>query len=382
MAIETKPKVLIIGGTGAQGQPIVRELVHDGKYTCRIFTRRTDSDRAQYLLSLGNVELFEGSFDNESQLREAYKGCDRAFVNLDGFNVGEKAETFWAIRAFELALENGGIQFFVYGNLDYGYKKSGYNPIFRTGHYDGKGRVGEWILSQVRESKGRERIPQMGAASFTTGPYMEMTLSEKTPMAPQIEQDESGTDILTWRVPLTEKGAVPHAALEDCGHYVRWLFDNPERANGLDLEVAIEHVDYHEMARAFTKVTGHPARFVDVDFDTYWTSGPIAAAAERPTGYGVSRNDPGSMKFRDNFTGFWTMWQHSGGNRGVIQRDYKLMDKIHPQRIKTAEEWFRREDEKERKAGQGSLWDRVQNGRRRYVLKDHEDSASRSSSSL
>lgn len=287
------------------------------------------------------------------------------------------------MRAFELALENGGIQFFVYGNLDYGYKKSGYNPIFRVGHYDGKGRVGEWILSQVGENKGREGIPQMGAALFTTGPYMEMALSSRTPMAPQIEQDESGTDILTWRVPLTDNGAVVHVALEDCGPYVRWLFDNPERANGLDLEVAIEHMNYHEMARAFTTVTGYPARFVDVDFETYWTSGPMPAAPDRPTGYGVSSNDPGSMKFRDNFTGFWNLWRHSGGNRGVIQRDYQLMDEIHPRRIKTAEEWFRRQDEEGRKTGQGTLWDRVQNGRRQYVLKDHEDILhSRSSSSL
>jgi hypothetical protein len=30
--------------------------------------------------------------------------------------------------------------------------------------------------------------------------------------------------VVTWRVPLSE-GAVPHVALEDCGYYVRWLFE-------------------------------------------------------------------------------------------------------------------------------------------------------------
>jgi hypothetical protein len=39
---------------------------------------------------------------------------------------------------------------------------------------------------------------------------------------------------VTWRVPLGD-GAVPHVALEDCGYYARWLFDNPERANGMNL---------------------------------------------------------------------------------------------------------------------------------------------------
>ncbi|HEV8177876.1 MAG TPA: hypothetical protein VGP44_09330, partial [Gemmatimonadales bacterium] len=54
------------------------------------------------------------------------------------------------------------------------------------------------------------------------------------------------------------------------GFYVRWLFDNQERANGLDLEVAIGHMTYADMAAAFEKVTGHPAQYIDTDLDTYW----------------------------------------------------------------------------------------------------------------
>jgi len=69
------------------------------------------------------------------------RGLTSTVVNIDGFNTGEKTEMFWAIRAYELALEMG-IKFFVYGNLDFGYKKGGYNPIYRAGHYDGKGRIG------------------------------------------------------------------------------------------------------------------------------------------------------------------------------------------------------------------------------------------------
>ncbi len=56
---------------------------------------------------------------------------------------------------------------------------------------------------------------------------------------------------------------MPHVAIEDCGYYARWLFDNTERANGMNLEVAIEHVNYHKHASAFEKVTGQPARDID-----------------------------------------------------------------------------------------------------------------------
>jgi len=61
------------------------------------------------------------------------------------------------------------------------------------------------------------------------------------------------------------------------------------------------------------------------------------------------------MSFRDNFTGFWNIWKHN-----LIQRDYALLDEIHPNRIRTVEQWLRREDERGRQQGWGSLWERVQ----------------------
>ncbi|KAF7914640.1 uncharacterized protein EAF01_001046 [Botrytis porri] len=131
-------KIFVISGTGAQGIPVIKSLVADKKYQVRVLTRDTTSTRAQQLLALGNVELFEGTFADEEILRAGYKGCDGAFVNIDGFNTGEKTEMFWAIRSYELAIQEG-IKFFVYGNLDYGLKKGGRQEKYHAGHYDGKG---------------------------------------------------------------------------------------------------------------------------------------------------------------------------------------------------------------------------------------------------
>ena len=47
----------------------------------------------------------------------------------------------------------------------------------------------------------------MGAAIFTSGPYIEMAISPLTPMTPAVEDG-----VVTWRVPLGQ-GAVPHVAL-------------------------------------------------------------------------------------------------------------------------------------------------------------------------
>ncbi|MFJ8795823.1 NmrA family NAD(P)-binding protein [Streptomyces sp. NPDC102462] len=190
--------------------PIVRALVADKKYSVRLLTRDSTSPRAQALLALGNVSTLEGSFADEDVLREGFRSCDGVFMNIDGFNTGEKTETYWAIRSYEIAIEEG-IKFFVYGNLDYVLKKSGYDSRFRTGHYDGKGRMAEWVLFQNQKNGDR-----MGAAVFTSGPYMDMVISPLTPMTPSVEDG-----VVTWRVPLG-KGAIPHVDLEDCGFYVRW----------------------------------------------------------------------------------------------------------------------------------------------------------------
>ncbi|KAI0883867.1 NAD(P)-binding protein [Annulohypoxylon maeteangense] len=352
--------IAVIGATGAQGIPVVRELVQSGSYKVRALTRDASSARFRELQSFGSVEPVIGTFASEKDLRATFRGAWGAFVNIDGFNSGEKAEMFWTIRAYELAIEEG-VKFFILGNLDYVYKKSGYKPEFHAGHYDGKGRIGEWILQQNQANHGR-----MQAALLTTGPYMEMTISAHTPMAVTMD-----SGVATWRLPMQD-GAIPFVALDDCGVYVKWLFEHPSRANGLDLEVGIAHITRSDLSGAFEKVTGRPARAVDVGFEEYfgkvWLQDPEHAA-----GYNADLSDPATMTVRENFTAFWNVWRNSGGNTGLVRRDYALLDEIHPARVRSAEEFFRHEEEKGVKAGLGTLWERVQPERIAHVLKITED---------
>ncbi|KAK3317977.1 hypothetical protein B0H66DRAFT_555913 [Apodospora peruviana] len=369
--MSTPLKVFVIGGTGAQGMPVVRGLAQDGKYAVRVLTRDTTSRRARELAAIGpNVELVPGTFMSEATLRAGFAGCWGAFINIDGFATGEAMETYWTIRCYELAIDCG-LRFYVHGNLDYSTKLGGYDPKFRGGHYDGKGRMGEWIQMQNASNKGKPWY-KMQIALFTTGPYIEMALCQHTPLQPKIEQDEAtGEEVVTWRLPLTPNGAIPHVALDDCAHYVRWLFDNPDRADGMDLMASMDHIHYDDVAVAFEKVTGRKARFVDVTMDEYWRDPYWASIADRPCGYMVDPESPAKMTNRENFTGWWSMWQVSGRNQEPCKRDYALLDDIFPGRIRTAEEFFRREDEKRRKAGGGSLWDVVVNPK--PILKIHED---------
>jgi hypothetical protein len=103
-------KIFVVGGTGAQGMPIIRSLVVDKKYSVLFLTRDANSSRAQELLSLGNVSALEGTFADEATLREGFRKCDGAFINIDGFNTGEKAEMYWAIRAYTVPYERNCVK--------------------------------------------------------------------------------------------------------------------------------------------------------------------------------------------------------------------------------------------------------------------------------
>jgi hypothetical protein len=109
-------RIFVVGGTGAQGFPVVRGLVADGSYHCKVLTRDVNSSRAKTLSQLPNVSFLESTFANEETLRAGYADCDGAFINIDGFNTGEMTEMFWAIRTYELALELGWQMGLLIGN--------------------------------------------------------------------------------------------------------------------------------------------------------------------------------------------------------------------------------------------------------------------------
>ena len=134
-------------------------------------------------------------------------------------------------------------------------------------------------------------------------------------------------------------GKIPLIALDDVGAYNLWIFDNPDRSAGLDLEVATEEVSFQQIADTFTRVTGRPAMHRSLPMDKYmdvaepypnapvnWTAGPKGV------------RDESIMSWRQNFTAWWLYWGEGLG----ATRNFTLLDEIHPTRIKSLEEWMRK----------------------------------------
>ncbi|KAH9207957.1 hypothetical protein DL95DRAFT_428890 [Leptodontidium sp. 2 PMI_412] len=233
-------EILVIGGTGAQGPPVVKSLLASKRFAVKVLTRDVNSARAQQIAELPNV-------------------------NTDGFTLGEKNEMFYGCRAYEIARHKG---------------------VQHYGHNDAKGRVADFILAQGQKGAMKSSI-------LTTGPYMDML------------QDESG------KLPLIN--------LEDVRLYSLWLFNNLSESAGIDLMVATDEVTFEE--------------HIPIE-DWLNAAEPYSnASANFVTRVHVHR-DEASMIWRENFTPWWKYW-----GEGVCQkRDFKLLDRIYPTRVKNLED--------------------------------------------
>jgi len=136
-------KTGLIIGSGRQSEAVINFLSTTKQYHLLVLTRSTTSSTASRLTAIPNVELIlnavETGYDVPAFLAAA-KRSHFVFINLDGFALGEQADTYWGIRLFELA-SSVQVKHLIYSGLDYNGKASGFDPKFYVGHYEGKAKV-------------------------------------------------------------------------------------------------------------------------------------------------------------------------------------------------------------------------------------------------
>ncbi|KAH6638716.1 NmrA family protein [Boeremia exigua] len=315
-------EIVVIGGTGAQGTPVVEAISASKEFSARVLTRNAKSPRALKLAELPNVTLIEGRQDSQDDLHRAFRGAYGAWVNTDGFTLGEKAELFYGCRAYEIA-RHERVQHYVYSSADFALKDAGWNAEYHWGHNDAKGRVASYILAQ-----GQEGIK---SSVITTGPYMNMLFEAM--FLPEEQEDGS----FVWANPA-KSGKIPLIALEDMGHYSMWLFQNLSESAGIELRVCTDEVALTDIAATFTRVTGKKGLHKYITEEEYFplaepfpgALGNWAAGPDAPV-------DEASMTWRQNFSAWWKFW----GQGKAVKRDIQLLNRIHPNRIKSLEEWMR-----------------------------------------
>ncbi|THH05297.1 hypothetical protein EW145_g4902 [Phellinidium pouzarii] len=325
-----KKLILVLGATGAQGIAVIDALLApgaDGKhspYAVRALTRDPDSTRAQTLKAKG-VECVKGSFEDFPTVFEALKGVYGAWINTDGFTVGETRELYVGMRIFELAKQVGTVRHYIWSNLDYSTKKGNYNPKYKVEHYDGKGRVAEWM--KVQESDTSDN--GMTWSAVTTGPYMDML---RLFMFGPLTKRADGTFVFASSV---GDGHVAMISLKDLGFFARYSFDHRVEVSGKDLEVASQMVGWDGpdgLVETFKRVTGQKAVFVRQTVEQWMNN--LVGTEQKPVAADVSV-ESGGTSWRKNFTAFWSQWRD-----GIITRDMEWIRSINPNGH-TLESWMR-----------------------------------------
>ncbi|KDQ59066.1 hypothetical protein JAAARDRAFT_192618 [Jaapia argillacea MUCL 33604] len=323
-SVQEKELILVIGATGAQGLAVISALLapsEDGApspYAVRALTRNTESGRAKELKAKG-VEVVQGSFYDFPTVFDALKGVYGAWVNTDGFTVGEQKELYCGMRIFELAKQVGTVRHYVWSNLDYATKKGNYNPDYKCDHYNGKGRVAEWMKAQPSIVSDTD----MSWSVVTSGPYMEML---RMGMFGPLNRRADGTFVFATPV---QDGHVPMIALADLGWWARYTFDHREGTSTKDLEIATEMVTWPHLVSTFISVTNQKAVVVNQSLDDWFGN---LVGVDRPV---ANEMGEGSTSFRQNFSSWWRLYRDD-----VVKRDMDWIKKVHPGGY-TLERWMR-----------------------------------------
>ncbi|KAH9830319.1 NAD-P-binding protein [Rhodofomes roseus] len=327
----SKKVILVIGGTGAQGFPVIEKLLapaEDGSpspYAVRVLTRDPTSHRALVLASKG-VELVKGSFDNFDSVAAALKGCYGAFVNTDGFTVGQAKEVWCGIQIYELA-RCAKVKHYVWSNLEYFSKITNFDPKYKCAHSDAKGIVGDFMQAQPSVVSDTD----MSWTLITSGPYMEML--HNVMFGPD-KQRADGTVVFVTPI---GQGHVHMIALDDFGFFARYAFDHRAETSAQDLQIASDRVGWEYLRTTFEKVTGLRAEVIYQSYDD-WIKRFDPATVDVPLANERGKTKDGSITWRENYRAWWSMWHDD-----TISRDYEWLRKINPNGL-TLESWMRKEE--------------------------------------
>jgi NAD(P)-dependent dehydrogenase (short-subunit alcohol dehydrogenase family) len=82
----SQKRILVIGGTGAQGFAVVKALVEAKEpFIVRVLSRNPDSELVRKTFkNYPQVEFFKGSFMDFDSIERALQDCYGVFVNTDG----------------------------------------------------------------------------------------------------------------------------------------------------------------------------------------------------------------------------------------------------------------------------------------------------------
>jgi uncharacterized protein YbjT (DUF2867 family) len=253
--VDTQARILVIGGTGAQGGSVARYLLAEGRYRVRCLTRRVDSPAARALADAG-AEVVQGDLADRESLDAALAGCEAAFGVTDYF---EHFEAEYALGArFVDAVVDSAIEHLVLSTLPSAAQLS--KGRLEVPHFEHKARL---------EALAREK--EIYATFVHVAFYYENFLHN---CRPRRQQDGHWA----FGFPLGD-ARLSAVAVGDVGGVVAALLRRPGEFQGRTVSITGDQRTAAEYAAVIGAVTGRHVRYQHIPRETF-AGLPLPGAAE------------------------------------------------------------------------------------------------------
>ncbi|HUK56843.1 MAG TPA: NmrA/HSCARG family protein [Nitrospiria bacterium] len=231
-----KDLILITGATGQQGGAVARELLSRG-HKVRAMTRKPDGDAARALKKLG-AEMIAGDLDAPKSLEAALTGAWGVFSVQNTWEAGVAKEEEQGKRLAEVARKKG-VSHFVYTSVESAQRKTG------IPHFDNKGRI-------------EETVRRLGFPSYTIlRPVFFMDNFLSPWFKPALDQGK----LMIGLKPATRLQMI---AVEDIGKFGARVFEEHEKMNRKEIDLAGDEKTMPETAVILGKATGKTVEFAQV----------------------------------------------------------------------------------------------------------------------
>ncbi|KAJ1663357.1 hypothetical protein IW140_001907 [Coemansia sp. RSA 1813] len=251
----------IIGATGIQGGSVLRALHAAGKYKLTAVTRDASSAASTKLKSkYPDVKLVEANLDDAGSLKNAFKGADIVF----GVTQFLQPDILSRIAAGDIDAELNQGKNVTDAAIASGVKNIIFSTMYSMSELTG-GKYPDAIQSEGKykiEKYIRSKAAEIRSAFIYLGCYMDNFIN-----GARISTEDSETVEFTFMVKPTTKIPLVDTA-NDTGGVVSHMLDHFDDFVGKAVEVSGGYYEAQEMARAFTEVTGKPARYVQLPYES------------------------------------------------------------------------------------------------------------------
>ena len=242
--------ILVLGGTGRQGGATARELLRRGRVV-HALVRDPQAPAARALADAGAV-LVRGDFDDEASLRAAMTGVHGVFSVQTFRTPGGVATEERQGKAVADAAARTGVAHLVYSSVGGAERSSGVD------HFESK-----WHVEQ--------HIQKLGVPATVLRPTMFHEVFLDT--GPRLVDGRLVLGL--WLRPDVPLQLI---ATSDIAGFAADAFEDPDTWLGRQVEIAGDELTGPQMAEAFARVAGIPARYQELPIDQLRAVRPDLAA--------------------------------------------------------------------------------------------------------